>query len=510
MILISRTGESVASGRFRHTAIKAVILLCPLLLVGSVSAQQLEPILADGQPALKYVDKNGCESPIGLGKIGQEEVVTIRVVHFHGSSWGDKGWLGITRSRIFFRPDAGQKDEHAFSILRSDFMTAKASKDGNVYYLTLASKMKKNQEFAVGCLGNSHDIDDMFAPVLNYAVLACNDFAAGLREFQQLTAKVQPRKGEQDSILDDLVRVNPKASSAELPRSPAKNEATGNAKTFFNLGKTHLKLQLYDEAVRAFKQAVQINADYAEAYNGLGDAYLYSGKPQEALSAYSQAIKINPSFAEAYNGLGIAYSDVFQPEEALKALKQAAKLQPDAPSNFYFMGLTYKRLGKRKEAIEVLLETVRLNPKFADAYEALGDIYSDSKEYAAAVVVYRSLVQLRPDSPVAHSTLANSYFNSGRKQEALDEYELTIKLNPKEPSSYHNIGTTYAAMGSFDEAIQNYKRAIALKGDYVPSHFMLGRAFITKGDRASAIEEYNILKSLEPSAAKLLLDEINK
>ena len=484
-----------------------LLTIALLLTTRSVSAQQLEPVLVDQQPALRYTDKNGCESRVNFGKIaGQEEAVTIRVIHFHGSSWGDKGWLGITRSRIFFRPDPGQKDEHAFSIPRIEFKEAKASRDGKVHYLTLVSKVKKNQEFAIGCVGNTHDINDMFTPVLNYAVLACNDFDAGLKEFQQLTATVQPRKVEHDSTIEYLLGVNPK-TFAEVP---ARDEVIDNPKTFFNLGKTHLKLQLYDEAVRAFKQAVQINADYAEAYNGLGDAYLYSGKPQEALSAYTQAIKINPSLAAAYNGLGIAYSDVFQPEEALKALKQAAKLQPNAPSNFYFMGLTYKKLGKRKEAIEALQESVRLNPTFADAFESLGEIYSNSKEYAAAVDVYLSLVQLRPDSPVAHSNLANSYFGSGRKQEALDEYELTIKLSPKDPSSYHNIGNTYASMGRFDEAIRNYKRAIALKNDYVPSHFMLGRAFFKNGDKASAIEQYNVLKSLEPNAAKLLLDEISK
>jgi tetratricopeptide (TPR) repeat protein len=488
-----------------------LLTICVLLATGSVSAQQLEPVLVEGRPALKYTDKKGCESPVNFGKIaGHEEAVTIRVVHFHGSSWGEKGWFGITRSRIFFRPDAGQKDEHAFSILRNEFKEAKASKDGKIYYLTLVSKVKKNQEFAVGCFGNTHDIDEMFVPIVNYAVLASNDFDVGVKEFQQLTAQVQPQKPDQDATLTDLLGIGPKTSLSESASGSAKEEVTGDAKSYFNLGKTHLKLHLYDEAIRAFKQAVQARGEYVEAYVGLGDAYLYSGHYTEAIAAYTQAIKLNPNLAEAYNGLGIAYSDTFRPEEALKALKEAVRLQPDSPSNFYFMGLTYRKLGKRKEAIDALRETLRLNPGLTDAYETLGDIYSNSKEYDSAVEVYRSLVQLRAGSPVAHSNLANAYFSSGRRQEALDEYEVTIKLSPKDPSGYHNIGNTYAAMGRFDEAILSYKRAIALKSDYVPSHFMLGRAFFKKGDKASAVEEYKILKSLEPNAAKLLLEEISK
>jgi tetratricopeptide (TPR) repeat protein len=498
--------------RFAKQSLLALFVILMLTAMPSALAQQLEPSLSNGQPILKYKDNKGCESPINYGRLGgQEEAVTVRVSHFHGSKWGERGWLGITANRIFFTPDADQAAEHAFNIPRSEFKGARSSKDGKVSYLTLESKTKKNQEFAIGCFGNAHDIDDMLIPILNYAVLASNDFEVGVKEFERLTASVRPQKSNQDKTLDDLLSPNP---SAAIPRTPngsfTADRATGNASSFFDLGKTHLKLHLYDEAIRAFKQAVQIKPDYSEAYNGLGDAYLYSGKHQDAITAYTQAIRINPNFAEAYNGLGVAYSETYQPEEAIKALKQAIRLQPNSPTNFFFAGLAYKRLGKRKEAIDALRETIRLNPKFVDAYDSLGEIYFNAKEYDAAVEVFRTLVQLKPDSVPAHSHLANSLFNLGRKQDAISEYELIIKLSPNDPSSYHNIGNTYANMGRFDDAIGNYKKAIAIKSDYVPSHFMLGKAFFKKGDKASAIEEYNILKSLDANAARLLLDEISK
>lgn len=497
----------------RKTVLFPFFVMLLLAACPSASAQQLEPALSNGQPILRYKDNKGCESPINYGRLGgKEEVITIRVSHFHGSKWGERGWLGITRNRIFFAPDADQAAEHAFSIPRSEFKEAKVSKDGKVSYLTLMSKIKKNQEFAISCFGNVRDIDDMLIPVLNYAVLAGNDFDAGVKEFERLTAKVQPKKSEKDKTLADLLAADPNATTVQPPNNtaPAGEAKSGDANTFFNLGKTHLKLSLYDEAIKAFNQAIQIKADFTEAYNGLGDAYLYSGRPQEAISAYTQAIKLNPNYAEAYNGLGVAYADTYRPEESIKALKQAIRLRPDSPANFYFAGLTYKKLGKRKEAIEALREAIRLHSKFENAYSALGSIYFDAKEYDAAIEVYSSLAQLKPDSVEAHSRLANSLFYLGKNQDAIREYELIIKLSPNDPSSYHNIGNTYANMGRFDEAISNYKKAIAIKSDYVPSHYMLGRAFFKKGDKASAIEEYNVLKSLDANAAKALLDEISK
>jgi len=68
-----------------------VVSLAPF----SVAAQQLEPVLSNGQPTLKYKDNKGCESPINYGRLsGQEEAVTVRVIHFHGNKWGERGWFG--------------------------------------------------------------------------------------------------------------------------------------------------------------------------------------------------------------------------------------------------------------------------------------------------------------------------------------------------------------------------------------------------------------------------------
>lgn len=74
---------------------KRYLLFTLLLLLSATAealAQQLEAVLIDGKPALKYKDKEGCESPISFGTIaGQKEAITVRVSHFHGSSWGEKG-----------------------------------------------------------------------------------------------------------------------------------------------------------------------------------------------------------------------------------------------------------------------------------------------------------------------------------------------------------------------------------------------------------------------------------
>ncbi|MDQ6787814.1 MAG: tetratricopeptide repeat protein, partial [Acidobacteriota bacterium] len=52
-----------------------------------------------------------------------------------------------------------------------------------------------------------------------------------------------------------------------------------------------------------------------------GDRYLDAGSTENAINAFRQAVKINPDFAEAYFKLGIAYS---LSEKETKDLEQTA------------------------------------------------------------------------------------------------------------------------------------------------------------------------------------------
>ncbi len=98
------------------------------------------------------------------------------------------------------------------------------------------------------------------------------------------------------------------------------------AEAHFGLGVTYHKLGRYQDAIEACKEAIRIKPDFAEAhyyfglnYVGLGLTYegpglTYGAWPylrracyQKAIEAYKEAIKIKLDYAEAHLGLGLAY-----------------------------------------------------------------------------------------------------------------------------------------------------------------------------------------------------------
>jgi len=68
-----------------------------------------------------------------------------------------------------------------------------------------------------------------------------------------------------------------------------------------NLGTLFANKGRFDEAIENYRQAIQINPNYAEALDNLGHALTAQGRFDEAIENYRQAIQINPNYAAALN-----------------------------------------------------------------------------------------------------------------------------------------------------------------------------------------------------------------
>ena len=77
------------------------------------------------------------------------------------------------------------------------------------------------------------------------------------------------------------------------------------------------------EALRAFKEAVKLNPEYAEAYYKMGLVYDSMLDHDKAIEAYTKVVALNPDFVKAYQSLGLAYEGKGQRAEAVKYFKKA-------------------------------------------------------------------------------------------------------------------------------------------------------------------------------------------
>jgi Tfp pilus assembly protein PilF len=99
------------------------------------------------------------------------------------------------------------------------------------------------------------------------------------------------------------------------------------AEEAFDLGAKFLENQDLDKALVAFSQAIRIDPQYAQAYNGRAVTYALLGQPERALADCSEAIRLEPKEPEFYRSRGYIYSSVGDDANADADLAKADELE---------------------------------------------------------------------------------------------------------------------------------------------------------------------------------------
>ena len=78
----------------------------------------------------------------------------------------------------------------------------------------------------------------------------------------------------------------------------ANHEERMHAEDYLQLGIEHGVAGKHEDAIEAFKKAIQENPNYSSAYLSLGNAYGNTGRYKESIAAYKEGIQINPRHSE--------------------------------------------------------------------------------------------------------------------------------------------------------------------------------------------------------------------
>ncbi|MFZ0644244.1 MAG: protein kinase, partial [Candidatus Acidiferrales bacterium] len=166
-----------------------------------------------------------------------------------------------------------------------------------------------------------------------------------------------------------------------------------------------------------------------------------------AIPSFNRAIELDPNFAAAYEVLGISYSNLREPGLATKNLQKAydlrdrvsereklrisgayyllvtgelekaiqvyelwAQTYPHNSEPFGNLGVDYTYLGQYKSAITASLEDLRLNPGSAAAYTNLVGLYPAVNQLDEANATYQQAIAHKVNNPFLHGNRYGAAF----------------------------------------------------------------------------------------------------
>ncbi len=192
----------------------------------------------------------------------------------------------------------------------------------------------------------------------------------------------------------------------------------------------------------------------------LGDVHRNAGRHEEALPYYRQATELDPEFALAWGRRGVTARNMGLREEAIPAIRRAFELagRVSQPERFFIEGLYYRLVeGDPQKAL--------------DSHRAWRATYPGSPIPANAIA----------------STLSD---DMGEYEAAIGEARDAIRLGPNNGLPYNNLTQALVATGQFAEARKIVAEASRRGIDDWTMHLLLWLAADAEGDQATMEREY--------------------
>jgi TolB-like protein len=222
------------------------------------------------------------------------------------------------------------------------------------------------------------------------------------------------------------------------------------------------------QAIEVFRQALDLDPDYAQAWVGIADAYILTGlhgaltgwlPPREtypeAKRAALKAIQLNDLLGEAHTSLGFVHFFYdWDPQAAILEFSRGLSLHPHYARAHHWYAMACGFLGQHEESIRAIGKALEIEP--------LSLVLNGNRGYL--------------------------FYFARRYDESVAQLRATLDMDPSFAPTHHRLGLTYGALGKYEQAIRHLTEAQRLSADSPQALGALGHLYGVAGNRAAASE----------------------
>jgi TolB-like protein/DNA-binding winged helix-turn-helix (wHTH) protein/Tfp pilus assembly protein PilF len=255
----------------------------------------------------------------------------------------------------------------------------------------------------------------------------------------------------EQAVLKSVKLVNPEAYESYLKGRYFWNKRTADG----------LKV-----ALAYFKEAIEEDPKYAQAYSGLADTYALLGDwqyavmtPKEAFpkakAAAIKALELDSTLGEAHNSLAFVLDGFdWDLDAGGKEFQRAIALNPGYATAHHWYAWHLSLLGRFDEAITEMRKAENLDPLSLIINADLAELLGLAHSYDESIRQSRKTIEMDPNFALAHSQLAQAYLQKHMYDEAVAELQEAVKLSGDSPTCIANLARAYVASGKRSEAVK--------------------------------------------------------
>jgi len=217
-----------------------------------------------------------------------------------------------------------------------------------------------------------------------------------------------------------------------------------------------------EEAREAVSKALELDEELGEAHATLGfSRFLYDWDFAGAESAFKRAVALSPNYAEAHHWYAIYLANLGRHEESFREAELAVERDPLSLLMNMTAALNFYLARQYAQAIAQLHKVIEMEVNFPAAHSVLGCVYAQMQMYGEALAEYDKVLDLFKCVPAVENSVkvlkAQAYGRWGKGNEALrllDEVDAGV-VSP------YSVAGVYAALGDHDKAFAALEKAFA-------------------------------------------------
>jgi Flp pilus assembly protein TadD len=188
--------------------------------------------------------------------------------------------------------------------------------------------------------------------------------------------------------------------------------------------------------------------DYVER----GDQYMKEKNVDAAIIEYRNAVQQDPRFADAYRKLSTAYLSRGDGTNALRSATTAADLVPDVPEAQIEAGNLLLLAGRFDGAKAHAERVLTKDPQNLVAHVLLGNATAGLKDFDSAMKEFEEAIRLDPHQTSAYASLAAVQATEGDREAAERNFKQAIAIDPRSTTGRLALAQFYWSVRQFTRA----------------------------------------------------------
>ena len=248
--------------------------------------------------------------------------------------------------------------------------------------------------------------------------------------------------------------------------------------------------------IEQFEEALARDPQYAPAYSGLADSYAllaemgapYREMYAEAKRNAKRALEIDPNLGDAHASLGMTFLLYdWNWEDADRELQIATKLDPNIVRAHQWYAVKLIAEGQEEMADSEVKSALQADPLALGANFHAGRIEYLSRKYDAATSHLEKTLEIDPSNVTSMAYLGLVYLEKGDTQKAIKMLERAKSLSDSLPAALGPLGCAYARANEKAKVAQTIRELQEAAGRGEIAAYYLATIYSTMGDTKSAL-----------------------